>query len=108
MPSIRRRKQFKAVVRSPQGQPVTDCFAIVDIETTVNGDSRHHTWRGKLSSLSAPEKRLQGRYLLQPAGSDQTTEIELVPGDWEPAGLTSDEYDFVGLSAPPDVKSARS
>ena len=60
MATMRRRRQFTAEVLTMRGSLLTECFAMIDIETTRVGDVRERSWRGKISSLSNPEHSLAG------------------------------------------------
>lgn len=102
MTTMRRRRQFKADLLTTRGSLLTECFAIIDIETTRSGDVRERSWRGKLSSLSNPEHSLGGVYVLRPRGeSGDGSRIEIVDGFEERLGVTSDEYSFIGSGDPP-------
>ena len=104
MTTMRRRRQFKADLLTTRGSLLTECFAIVDIETTRNGDVRERSWRGKLSSLSNPEHSLGGVYQLRPRGEEgDGSRIEIVDGYEERLGVTSDEYSFIGTGDPPNA-----
>ena len=102
MTTMRRRRQFTAEVLTTRGSVLTECFAIVDIETTRVGDLRERSWRGKISSLSNPEHSLGGTYRLRARGEDgEGARIEIIDGFEERLGVTSDEYGFVGSGEPP-------
>ncbi len=105
MTTMRRRRQFKARLFTLQGSQISDCFAIIDIETTRNGDTRERSWRGHFTSLSNPEHAFSGAYLLRPQGQEEGQEegarIEVVEGASERLGVTSDEYRFLGQGDPP-------
>ncbi|MCY3559474.1 MAG: hypothetical protein OXH13_12655 [Chloroflexi bacterium] len=102
MSTMRRRRQFKAELWTTRGSLLTECFAIIDIETTRVGDVRERSWRGKLSSLSNPEHSLGGVYQLRPRGeSGEGSRIDIVDGFEERLGVTSDEYSFIGSGDPP-------
>ncbi len=104
MTTMRRRRQFKADLLTTGGSLLTECFAIVDIETTRNGDVRERSWRGKLSSLSQPEHSLGGVYQLRARGEDgEGSRIEIIDGFEERLGVTSDEYSFIGSGEPPNA-----
>ncbi len=108
MTTMRRRQQFKAEVLTTRGSILTECFAIVDIETTRSGDVRERSWRGKISSLSNPEHSLGGAYRLRPHGEDgDGARIEIVDGFEERLGVTSDEYSFIGSGDPPKPPARR-
>lgn len=101
MTTMRRRRQFKAQLLTLQGAALSDCFAIIDIETTRNGEVRERSWRGRFSSLSDPQHAFSGAYLLRPGGVDESARIEVVEGAGERLGVTSDEYLFIGAGEPP-------
>lgn len=101
MTTMRRRRQFNAQLLTLQGSQISDCFAIIDIETTRNGDTRERSWRGHFTSLSNPEHSFSGAYLLRPQGQEQNARIEVVEGASERLGVTSDEYRFLGQGDPP-------
>lgn len=103
MPTIRRRKQFNAEIQSVQGKRVSDCYAIVDVETTVVDGARAVSWAGKITSLSDPQHSLQGPYLLQAAGAATAAKIQVFSGAADRMGITSDEYQFRGEGDPPEV-----
>ena len=108
MTTMRRRRQFQAEVLTARGSVLTECFAIIDIETTRVGDARERSWRGKLSSLSNPEHSLGGAYRLRARGEDcDGSRIEIIDGFEERLGVTSDEYRFVGSGDPPRVAERR-
>ncbi len=104
MSTMRRRKQFKAELLTLQGAAVSECFAIVDIETTRAGGARARRWRGRFTSLSNPQHAFAGPYLLRPRGEQQQARIEVVEGAADRIGVTSDEYSFLGSGDPPAVK----
>jgi hypothetical protein len=105
---MRRRQQFKAEVLTTLGSKLTDCFAIVDVETTRVGDVRERSWRGKISSLSNPEHSLGGSYRLRATGEEgDGARIEIIDGFEERLGVTSDEYSFIGSGDPPKAPSRR-
>ena len=99
--TMRRRRQFKAEVLTLQGAALSECFAIIDIETTRNGALRERTWRGRFSSLSEPQHAFSGAYLLRAGGGAESARIEVVEGAGERLGVTSDEYRFIGAGEPP-------
>lgn len=103
VPSIRKRQQFAATLLSDRGQPLTECYVLADVETTVQGAQRRVTWRGKITSLSAPQHAYHGRYQLRPQGAEAAARIEVTRGAGERLGITSDEYDFLGAGAPPEL-----
>ena len=103
MASIRKRKQFEADVLSVEGTRMSGCFVIADIETTVVQDHREVTWQGKITSLSEPQRSLHGPYLLRPSGGEGTATIDVIRGAEDRAGITSDEYIFLGSGAPPEL-----
>ncbi len=108
MATMRRRQQFQAELLTTRGTLLTECFAIVDIETSRVGELRERSWRGKLSSLSSPEHSLGGAYLLRPRGTaDDGSRIEIVDGFEERLGVTSDEYRFIGSGVPPRAAERR-
>ena len=112
MTTMRRRRQFKAEVLTTRGLVLTECFAIIDIETTRTGGVRERSWRGKLSSLSNPEHSLGGVYRLRPRTSDDSDEgegarIEIIDGFDTRLGVTSDEYSFIGSGDPPTPPDRR-
>ncbi len=100
---MRRRKQFEAQIRELNGRTLTGCFVIADIETTIEHTDRFVSWHGRFTSLSDPKQTLDGPYLLQPDGSDQTVEIDVTRGAHDRLGITSDEYEFRGKDDPPDL-----
>ena len=101
MTTMRRRRQFNAQLLTLQGAEISDCFAIIDIETTRSGDTRERSWRGRFSSLSNPQHAFSGPYLLRPRGEQEQARIEVVEGAAERLGVTSDEYLFFGSGDPP-------
>lgn len=101
MTTMRRRRQFKAQVLTLQGAELSECFAIIDIETTRSGELRERSWRGRFSSLSDPQHAFSGAYLLRPRDGDESARIEVVEGAGERLGVTSDEYRFIGAGDPP-------
>lgn len=102
MTTMRRRRQFKAELLTSRGSLLTECFAIVDIETTRVGDVRERSWRGKISSFSNPEHSLGGSYRLRPRGEEgDGARIEIIDGFEDRLGVTSDEYRFIGSGDPP-------
>ena len=108
MTTMRRRQQFKAEVWTTRGTLLTECFAIVDIETVRSGDVRERSWRGKISSLSNPEHSLGGAYRLRARGvQGEGARIEVIDGFEERLGVTSDEYSFVGSGDPPKAPERR-
>ena len=100
---MRKRKQFQAHVLSLQGTVVSGCFVIADIETTVVGSFRQTTWRGRTTSLSEPQQALDGPYLLRSGEGSQPARINVTHGAEDRLGITSDEYEFVGRDAPPEL-----
>ena len=108
MTTMRRRRQFKAQLLTLNGAQLSECFAIVDIETTTSGGVRERQWRGRLSSLSSPEHTFGGAYLLQPNDGGEPARIDIVDGAAERLGVTSDEYLFLGSGDPPNPKSRKS
>ena len=108
MTTMRRRLQFKAEILTTRGSSLTECFAIVDVETTRSGDVRERSWRGKITSLSSPEHSLGGSYRLRPRGEDgDGARIEIIDGFEERLGVTSDEYNFIGSGDPPKAPARR-
>lgn len=108
MTTMRRRQQFKAEVWTTRGTMLTECFAIVDIETVRSGEVRERSWRGKISSLSNPEHSLGGAYRLRARGEDgEGARIEIIDGFEERLGVTSDEYNFIGSGNPPKAAERR-
>ncbi len=107
MSTMRRRQQFKADLLTLRGQQLTQCFAIVDIETTTSAGVRERRWRGKFSSLSNPEHSFGGGYLLRARDSADSTRIDVVEGAFERLGVTSDEYAFIGVGHPPKLPRKR-
>ena len=108
MATMRRRQQFTAEVLTMRGSLLTECFAMIDIETTRVGDVRERSWRGKISSLSNPEHSLGGAYRLRPRGEDgDGARIEVVDGFEDRLGVTSDEYSFIGSGVPPKAPDKR-
>lgn len=109
MTTMRRRLQFSADLLTTRGSRLTACFAIVDIETVRSGSLRERSWRGKLSSLSAPEHSLGGAYLLQPSDPPDApaVRIDIVDGFETRLGVTSDEYSFIGSGDPPAAPPRR-
>ena len=108
MATMRRRRQFTAEVLTMRGSLLTECFAMIDVETTRVGDVRERAWRGKISSLSNPEHSLGGAYRLRPRGEDgDGARIEVVDGFEERLGVTSDEYSFIGSGDPPKAPDKR-
>ena len=101
---MRRRRQFKAEVLTLNGTSLSECFAMVDIETTRVGETRERTWRGRFTSLSNPQHVFAGPYLLRPRGEQQHGRIEVTEGAGDRMGVTSDEYGFLGSGDPPRVK----
>ncbi len=108
MTTMRRRQQFNAELLTARGSLLTECFAIIDVETTRVGGVRERSWRGKLSSLSNPEHSLGGSYRLRPRGEDSAgARIEIIDGFEERLGVTSDEYRFIGSGEPPKAPPRR-
>ena len=102
MTTMRRRQQFKAEVLTTRGLVLSECFAIIDIETTTAAGVRERSWRGRISSFSNPEHALGGAYRLRPRGEDiEGARIEIIDGFEERLGVTSDEYSFIGSGEPP-------
>ncbi|MCZ6545165.1 MAG: hypothetical protein O6913_05625 [Chloroflexi bacterium] len=102
MPLIRQRKDFPAEVMSLDGKRISDCHVFCEIEIVVEGDARVTTWSGKFTSLSAPEHVFRGGYLIRPR-SGEGVRIDILAGDEERMGITSDEYSFRGEGAPPEL-----
>ena len=107
MATMRRRRQFKAEVLTLRGQQLSECFAIIDIETTTSEGVRERRWRGKFSSLSNPEHSFGGGYLLRARDSEDSTRIDVIEGALERLGVTSDEYAFIGVGTPPNPPRKR-
>lgn len=108
MSTMRRRQQFKAELLTARGMMLTECFAIIDIETVRSGGVRERSWRGKISSLSNPEHSLGGPYRLRARGEDgDGSRIEIIDGFEERLGVTSDEYRFIGSGDPPNTPERR-
>ena len=107
MATMRRRRQFKAEVLTVRGQQLSECFAIIDIETTTSEGVRERRWRGKFSSLSNPEHAFAGSYLLRARGTEEEAKIDVMEGAAERLGVTSDEYAFIGLGTPPNPPRTR-
>lgn len=103
MPSLRKRKDFAATLLSPQGQPLSECYVFVDIETTVTASGRSVAWQGRLTSLSEPQIAYDGLYGLRPKGGDTTARIDITYGAQQRLGITSDEYTFRGSGDPPEA-----
>ena len=104
MTTMRRRQQYRGEVLTTRGSLLTECYVIVDIETTRSGGVRERSWRGKLSSLSNPEHSLGGVYRLRPCGEDgEGVRIDIIDGSDERLGVTSDEYRFIGSGDPPNA-----
>ncbi len=101
---MRRRRQFKAEVLTLNGTSLSECFAIIDIETTRAGATRERRWRGRFTSLSNPQHVFAGPYLLRPRGEERHARIEVTEGGGDRMGVTSDEYGFLGSGDPPRVK----
>lgn len=103
MPTMRKRKDFDAQIQSVQGKPVSDCHVYLEIETTIAGDQRDVRWAGKFTSLSEPAHAFRGAYLLKPAGATDAAKISVLAGAEDRLGITSDEYQFRGEGAPPEL-----
>jgi len=103
MPTMRKRKDFDAQIQSVQGKPVSDCHVYLEIETTIVGEQRDVRWSGKFTSLTAPDHAFRGPYLLRPAGVAQAAKISVHAGAEDRMGITSDEYQFRGEGAPPEL-----
>ncbi|HJN91151.1 MAG TPA: hypothetical protein QGF05_00315 [Dehalococcoidia bacterium] len=103
MPSIRKRRDFPAEIQSVEGKRVSECHVYVEIETTVTNGQREITWAGKVTSLTDPDVTLAGPYLLQPQGAPASARINVYAGAADRLGITSDEYEFHGDDAPPEV-----
>jgi hypothetical protein len=103
MPTMRKRKDFDAQIQSVQGTPVSDCHVYLEIETTIAGDQRDVRWAGKFTSLTDPTHAFRGSYLLQPRGATGTAKISVHGGAEDRMGITSDEYQFRGEGAPPEL-----
>ena len=72
------------------GTSLSECFAIIDIETTRVGEMRERKWRGRFTSLSNPQHVFAGPYLLRPRGEEQHARIEVTEGGADRMGVTSD------------------
>ena len=103
MPSIRKRKDFPAEIQSLDGRRMGDCHVYAEIETTVVGSQREVVWSGRITSFSDPQHTYHGGYLLRTAGSESGSEITITQSAHERLGITSDEYDFRGEGAPPEL-----
>jgi hypothetical protein len=103
VPSIRKRKDFAAELQSLEGRRLSDCYVYLEIETTIVGDQRDVVWSGRITSFSDPQHTFHGGYLLKPAGAERGSEIAVFQGDHDRRGITSDEYDFRGEDAPPEL-----
>ncbi len=103
MPSIRKRKDFPAELQSKDGRRISDCHVYAEIETTVTGDQREVTWSGKITSFSDPETALRGDYLLKHPDAANGAAITVHSGAQDRLGITSDEYEFWGDGAPPEL-----
>lgn len=103
MPTLRKRKDFAATLLSPQGQPLSECYVFVDVETTVVDSARSVKWGGRLTSLSEPQHAYTGLYGLRPNGVDAAARIEVIQGANQRLGITSDEYEFRGSGDPPEM-----
>lgn len=103
MPSIRRKKDFAAELQSVDGHRVSGCHAYVEIETTVIAGQRRVEWAGRFTSLTDPEHSFGGPYLLKPEGAPAGVEIHVYAGAEDRMGITSDEYEFRGEDAPPEL-----
>ena len=60
MTTMRRRREFAALVLTKRGRPVTEGYVHMEIETSINGRVREHRWSGKISSLTAPASDTPG------------------------------------------------
>jgi hypothetical protein len=103
MPTLRKRKDFAATILTPQGKALSECYAFVDILTTVSEGVRSTTWEGRLTSFSEPQHAYAGLYALRPKGAAETSRIEIIRGAEVRLGVTSDEYEFRGTGAPPQL-----
>ena len=101
MPTLRRRKDFPAMLLTPQGQVLSECYAFVEIVTTVSEGVRSVAWEGRLTSLSEPQHAYGGLYGLRPRDGDAAARIQIVRGAEVRLGVTSDEYEFRGAGDPP-------
>jgi hypothetical protein len=104
MPSIRKRKDFQAEIFSVEGRSMGGCHAYVEIETVVEGDQREVSWGGRFTSLTNPEHSFRGPYRLKAARSGgEGAKISVHSGAQDRLGITSDEYEFRGEDAPPEL-----
>ncbi len=101
MPTLRKRKDFPATLLTPQGKALSECYAFVDIITTVSEGVRSRSWEGRITSLSEPQHAYAGLYALRPKGAAEASRIEIVRGADIRLGVTSDEYEFRGAGDPP-------
>ena len=103
MTTMRRRREFAALVLTKRGRPVTEGYVHMEIETSINGRVREHRWSGKISSLTAPAAVLHGPYQLRPLDRSDLFPIQVVQGAGQRFGITSDEYLFLGEGDPPEI-----
>jgi len=103
VPSLRKRKDFSATLLSQGGQPLSDCWVFIEIETTVTDAGRSTTWEGRITSLSEPQHAYGGLYGLRPKDGQDTARVDVLRGAEARLGITSDEYQFRGLSDPPQI-----
>jgi hypothetical protein len=103
MPSIRKRRNFPAEIQSVEGKRVSECHVYIEIETTVSHGQKEVTWAGKITSLTDPDTTLAGPYHLKAEGAASSARINVWAGAADRLGITSDEYEFHGDDAPPEV-----
>ena len=103
MPTLRRRKDFPATLLTPQGHVLSECYAFVDIVTTVSEGVRSVAWEGRITSLTEPQHAYAGLYGLRPRDAEVAARIEIVRGAEVRLGVTSDEYEFRGAGDPPQL-----
>lgn len=103
MTTMRRRREFAALVLTELGRPITEGYVHMEIETSINGRVREHRWSGKLSSLTVPTSVLHGPYQLRPLDRADAFPIRVVEGAEQRLGITSDEYLFLGEGDPPEI-----
>ena len=101
MPTLRKRTDFAAAIHTLEGSAMSDCHVYAEIETTVEGGARVVRWQGKFTSLSHPELSFRGDYLMRVDGADSA--ITVHNGSQDRLGITSDEYEFWGDGAPPEL-----
>ena len=103
MTTMRRRREFAALILTKMGRPVTEGYVHMEIETSINGRAREHRWSGKISSLTVPTSVLHGTYQLRPLDRTDLFPIRVVQGAGQRLGITSDEYLFLGEGDPPEI-----